>query len=829
MVIWFRCVQKSIGYCRSLEYQTVVRSNSLGSLTLSNLNQKLQPPQVAIDHVIGLYNHGQLEQTVSLAESLAKQYPKAMILYQILGAAYIGLKNTDKTIASYQKVLRLNPNHTDAHNNMGMALYDQGRFDEAVESYQKAVKLEPDFADAHYNLGNALKQTGDLKQAIESYRVSLTINPNDAEVLVNYGNALKDYGNFDQAIEVYTKTLKIEPNFTSAKTNMENALEKKTEIEKLVKDYAWAAKLEIGSAKIFSFTGTILEAGGYLDAAIDNYTKALKIKPDYAEAYLNMGAVLKLKGELSRAIESYQAALRLEPDLTLAYYNIGHALKDIRFSQPSPELSKFIVKLLEKITYVRPSDIAPATISLIKSSKAFKSVLNKYLFGNLEQTILELSEIPLLLKLMELCPIIDLEIERVLIYLRSEILNNVCHLSGTKEIIAFQNALALQCFTNEYIYNQTDEEKKKINDLENSIEKNLADGRQPIPVVLACLASFKALHHYSWCNLLSFQDDLKQVEKRQISEIKKEILLRSEMPILTEVMDDVSSKVRQQYEKNPYPRWVNMGLPREARTIKEAMQPLNLKIKVEKIFDCDVPQVLVAGCGTGQHPIGTAARFKNCNVLAIDLSLSSLAYAKRKTEELGFTNIKYMQADILDLGKLGRKFDIIESVGVLHHMDEPMVGWKLLTESLESGGLMNIGLYSEYARQNIVKIREEIKQKNVGDSDFEMKSFRSHLSNSKQSHHRRETLSPDFYSLSNFRDLLFHVQEHRFTLPQIKNSLAELGLEFCGFTDSDLTGFFKLTNTGLEDLWNIEKWNSFEKENPESFGGMYQFWCQKVV
>ena len=97
-----------------------------------------------MDQIIDLYNQDRSEQTVSLAESLAKQHPNTLILYDILGAAYMGLKNSDKTIESYQKALQLNPNHTDAYNNMGMALYDQGRFGEAVESYQKAVKLELD-------------------------------------------------------------------------------------------------------------------------------------------------------------------------------------------------------------------------------------------------------------------------------------------------------------------------------------------------------------------------------------------------------------------------------------------------------------------------------------------------------------------------------------------------------------------------------------------------------------------------------------------------------------------------------------------------------------
>ena len=75
-----------------------------------------------------------------------------------------------------------------------------------------------------------------------------------------------------------------------------------------------------------------------------------------------------------------------------------------------------------------------------------------------------------------------------------------------------------------------------------------------------------------------------------------------------------------------------------------------------------------------------------------------------------------MQADILDLSKLGRELDMIESDGVLHHMDHSMAVWRVLMDCLKSGGLMKIGLYSELARQDIVKMREEINQSGIGTS-----------------------------------------------------------------------------------------------------------------
>lgn len=176
---------------------------------MSNPTHQSQPSQVEVDQIIGLYNQGQLEHAVSLAEKLTHLYSNALILYDILGAAYMGLKDADKAIESYEKALQLDPDHTDAYINMGMTLYDQGRFDEAVECYKKAVKLEPSYADSHYNLGNALTQKGELKQAIESYKTSLALKPNDAEALKNYGYALKAHGEINQAIKCYKEVLEL--------------------------------------------------------------------------------------------------------------------------------------------------------------------------------------------------------------------------------------------------------------------------------------------------------------------------------------------------------------------------------------------------------------------------------------------------------------------------------------------------------------------------------------------------------------------------------------------------------------------------------------------
>ena len=79
------------------------------------------------------------------------------------------------------------------------------------------------------------------------------------------------------------------------------------------------------------------------------------------------------------------------------------------------------------------------------------------------------------------------------------------------------------------------------------------------------------------------------------------------------------------------------------------------------------------------------------------------------------------------------------------------------------------------------------------------------------------------------RDLLFHVQEHRFTLPQIKASLEALGLTFSGFVFSNETigKTFKLSHPEPEAIYDLDVWHEFETANPDTFIGMYQFWVQK--
>ena len=92
------------------------------------------------------------------------------------------------------------------------------------------------------------------------------------------------------------------------------------------------------------------------------------------------------------------------------------------------------------------------------------------------------------------------------------------------------------------------------------------------------------------------------------------------------------------------------------------------------------------------------------------------------------------------------------------------------------------------------------------------------------------TESNGFYSTSELRDLLFHVQEHRFTILQVSKIIDDLGLVFMGFEFADVKKILKKfgeIHPKSTSKYELEKWHDYELLNPNIFAGMYQFWCQK--
>jgi SAM-dependent methyltransferase len=212
--------------------------------------------------------------------------------------------------------------------------------------------------------------------------------------------------------------------------------------------------------------------------------------------------------------------------------------------------------------------------------------------------------------------------------------------------------------------------------------------------------------------------------------------------------------------------------------------------------------------------------------LSIDISRASLAFARRQTRALALTNIEYAQADLLELAAMSdRRFDVIETVGVLHHLSDPSAGWQGLLSLLRPNGLMLIGLYSDAGRRSLNFARSLIAQRGYQPVPEDIRACRQELIG-----HGWVPQARDFSSTSGCRDLLFNVMEHRFDIPQIRHFIETHGLQFLGFEQLPPGALdqFRQRHSEAASARDLVAWHSFEQKHPQTFANMYIFWVQKT-
>jgi len=434
----------------------------------------------------------------------------------------------------------------------------------------------------------------------------------------------------------------------------------------------------------------------------------------------------------------------------------------------------------------------------------------------------------LLLALLRSRIIHDIELERFLTAVRRGLLQNAIELGSAADgdAAAFFCALAQQCFLNEYVFALGDFERPQLQQVRDRVADALEAGDAVAPLDLIAAASYLPLHKLPMAPALldrPWPDVVTLLLTEQIREPREEASNRSSIATLTAIDDAVSRQVQHQYEENPFPRWTTAP-PIKPTTIPDYLQAEIGAAPLSWSAAGDRADVLIAGCGTGSHSIDTARRFPETQVLAIDISRASLGYARRKTRALGLANIEYGQADILKVAALGRRFDLIEAVGVLHHLADPAAAWRLLLSLLRPDGLMLVGLYSGSARRSLAAARAVIAECGYRPTADDIRACRQELI-------RRGVVPPfrDFSSISGCRDLLFNVMEHEFTIPQIAAFLDANGLTFLGFAQLPPEARRQFRQEFFADAAgrDLAAWHAFERRHPLTFGNMYVFWMQK--
>lgn len=304
--------------------------------------------------------------------------------------------------------------------------------------------------------------------------------------------------------------------------------------------------------------------------------------------------------------------------------------------------------------------------------------------------------------------------------------------------------------------------------------------------------------------------------------------------------DGTGEAVAAQYEANPYPRWgwVQPPLAGAVRAFLDRIAGGSAAPPPARPpgggWTGGPLRILIAGCGTGRQAVEAALAYApNARLLAFDFSRASLRYAAMKARRQRLDSIRFRQADILDLPAFEPPFDapadLIECIGVLHHLADPFAGWRALLDRLRPGGLMYVGLYSATARRGLTALRESLAGDGVDPADPDaIREVRARILAAPQNDFERALAdSADFYTLSEVRDLLFHAHERPLTLEAIGGFLAEEALKFLHMDVRPHIADAFAAARGEAAALDLGAWAGYERDNPDTFDGMYLFWIRK--
>jgi SAM-dependent methyltransferase len=442
---------------------------------------------------------------------------------------------------------------------------------------------------------------------------------------------------------------------------------------------------------------------------------------------------------------------------------------------------------------------------------------------------------PFLRTVLESTVVRDAAFERWLTAFRASLLLDVAMPDKPVDaaLLGFSASLARQCFLNEFVFSRSASETAALNALTARLAAAFASGQPVEPIALLAYAAYESLGAAPFAQASMerpWLPVLRDVIVQQVDEPREERALMAAIPRLTPIGDGVSAAVRAQYEENPYPRWVRLASPPAVPfALDDYLRLFFPAAPFRPVGATERLEVLVAGCGTGRHALELAQSFRDAKVLGVDLSLASLAAAQRRVPPHLAGKIEFAQADILAIGTIERRFDFISAGGVLHHMDDPLAGWRELLKLLKPDGVMQVGLYSRLARKEIIETRATVAAQGYRPVPDDIRRLRDDLRTGDEK--RPFMALDDFFATSDCRDLLFHVHERQITIPEIKSFLAANGLNFIGFQFSPpqahehYRALFARQGWPLRDL---DCWDRFERNEPQLFAGMYVFWVQKA-
>ena len=244
-------------------------------------------------------------------------------------------------------------------------------------------------------------------------------------------------------------------------------------------------------------------------------------------------------------------------------------------------------------------------------------------------------------------------------------------------------------------------------------------------------------------------------------------------------MTSVSDRVRDFYERYPYPRSID-----RLDKYRQLWEDKNRRRADHHLFWPARPyredrSILIAGCGTSQAA-KYALRWPTAQVVGIDFSAASIRCTDGLKRKYNLNNLQVHQLSVERVQDLRTKFDQIVCTGVLHHFSDPDAGLRALRGVLKPEGAIHLMVYAPYGRAGIYLLQEFCKRVGIQATEDGIRDLTAALRYLPRGHPLEALLreAPDFREDAGVADALLNPQDRSYSVPQLFRLIERGGLRF---------------------------------------------------
>ena len=310
----------------------------------------LTPSKEQLSKLLQLFQNKKYNDVEKLALTLTKKFPKHQFAWKILGITFQVTGRIEESLSTMQKLVDLEPNNSEIHNNLGISFHKIGRLDDAEKSFKQAIKFKPNLIEAYNNLGVTLQELGKLEEAEKNYKHAILLQPDNAKSYKNLGFTLRKLGRLEEAVKSYQQAIKFNPDLFTAHDELGLIFQEIGKLDEAEKSFIQAIRLNPIYAKAHNNLGITLQEFGRLEAAEESIKKAIKLKPDSSEPYNNLGVIYQEIGKLDEAEKNYKHSIDLNPNSAETFSNLGVNFQELGKFEEAKKSYKQAIKLKPNYT-----------------------------------------------------------------------------------------------------------------------------------------------------------------------------------------------------------------------------------------------------------------------------------------------------------------------------------------------------------------------------------------------------------------------------------------------------------------------------------------------